>query len=455
MTSVGASDTGGQERPDPAVVMAELAEAALLGALMWDPRRLQDISWLDPSDFSRPSHQAIYQTLVGLVAGGKPIDLLSLPDVLHRGDYHELHSDNTAGNGPLSAYALSELLSMTPAKPGADSPSDEPAPSEHRRYGEIVLEASIRRQVLRAGISIEQTALDYSNLGVDAAFGAIDRILDATTTRLDELTHRLGESRQIASAIGAALTGSPPRGSISRLPTSSEIGAALDSGAVRATASPELSALSLELPVPSAATLRRAEYALIGACLTEPWLREIAHYRLRAEDFAEPEVAATWLALSNLTDSGEPVDFVLVGAEVQRHGEHPDYGHGIEPLQLATLSRRADVVSGSRAISEVIRAALSRAAAHAHNTIAEAGADRTQDSARLLAGARDAVQRIDAIRQRLDGQLRPPSRGTTTSPSPTTTGHVPGKPLVSPSKAAPRVFPRLQSAVPRQAGRSR
>jgi replicative DNA helicase len=451
MTSVGASDTGGQERP-PGTVMAELAEAALLGALLWDPRRLQDVKWLTPADFSRPSHQAIYQTLTGLIADGEQVDLLSLPDVLRRGDYHDIHSDTTSGNGPLSAHALSELLSMTPASAGADAPPGGPTHSEHRRYGEIVLEASIRRQVLRAGVSIEQTGLEYSYRGVDDAFTAIDRVLDATTTRLDELTRRLGESRRAASAIGAALSDSPRGASLTRETTTSEIGAALDAGTA---GSPEQLTRSLELPAPSAAALRHAEYALIGACLTQPWLREIAQNRLRAEDFAEPEVAATWLALGDLVDRGEPVDFVLLAAEVQRHDEHPDYGHGLEPLQLATLSRRADVVSGSRAIAEVIRAALTRAAEHAHSVLAAAGTDRTQNSAEVLGTAHAALRRIDAIRWRLDGQSRQSTRGGTTSSRPTVTGQALDQAPTAPSRAAARRLPRAPTPGPRQVGRSR
>lgn len=79
---------------------------------------------------------------------------------------------------------------------------------------------------------------------------------------------------------------------------------------------------------PSASLLRRAEYALIGACMAIADVRRLTAGRLHAEDFAASEVSATWLAISGLERRGEPVDFVLVAAEVERQGDTPRFGHG-------------------------------------------------------------------------------------------------------------------------------
>lgn len=436
MAGAGERGTGAPQPPDPAASPAEaMAEAALLGALIWDPSRLQDITWLEPTDLYRPSHQAIYQTLIGLVADGKPADPQSLVEALHHKDYHDLSVDLGAGNGPLSAYAVSELLSMTPASP---------THSEHRRYAEIVLEGSIRRQVLRAGASIEQTALGYADHAVGQAFGAMDRVIEATTTRLDDLAKRLGESTQLPSTIDATLNTSTPRVTGSPERPTAAIGKALRTDSPPA-AGAELSAVPLDLPAPSPARLRHAEQALIGACITQPELRALAQGRLRAEDFAQPDVAATWLVMSDLARRGEPIDFVLLAAAVQRYGDHPDHGPGIAPAQLATLSRRADVVSGTRAVSLVIRAALARAAEHAHSALTEAGADRRQNSTELLSAARAAIHRIDAVRSRLAGEQAPriPDRRGT----PALTAAAP--------RPAHRVIPRAHPPMPRQVGRSR
>jgi replicative DNA helicase len=441
----GEHGTGGSQPPGPTASPAEvMAEAALLGALIWDPSRLQHINWLEPTDLYRPSHRAIYQTLIGLVTDGEPVDPQSLLEALHRGKYHDLHIDNAAGNGPLSAFAVSELLSMTPASP---------THSQHHRYAEIVLEASIRRQVLDAGASIEQTALGYANHPVSHAFNAMDRVLGTTTTRLDDLTQRLSESTELASAVRAALDTSTQRTTSTPARTTSAIAEALVTDAGSASAGTEHSALPLDLPAPSPARLRHAEHALIGACLAQPGLRQIAQDRLRAEDFAQPEVAATWQVLADLASRGEPIDFVLLAAEIQRHGDHPDHGPGLEPRELATLARRADVVSGPRAASLVIRAALSRAAENVHAALAEAGADRGRNSAELLGAARRAIERIDAVRSRLAGEPapRPRDRSTVSAAVPRVATRV----ATTPQRPPRRVIPRAVPPVPRQVGRSR
>jgi replicative DNA helicase len=335
------------------------------------------------------------------------------------------------------------LLSTTPASPEY---------SEHRRYAEIVLEASIRRQVLQAGAHIEHTALGYADDAGDHALEALDRVLDATTTRLAALTRRLGESTEFMSAISAALNSSSLRATHGAERTTPPTADVLNASTTPTTTAHDLSALNLDLPTPSLARLRYAEKALIGGCITEPWLREIAQHRLRPEDFTQPEVAATWLVLTDLVERGEPIDFVLVAAEQQRRGEHPDFGPGLEPLQLRILSMRADVVSGSRAISEVIRGALSRATEHAGGALAEVGANQRQTSAELLEAARTAVRRIDAIRWRLAGKP-PPTRDRSLTPG--TAPQVPTRADSTPPRPAPRLVPRALPPMPRRVGRTR
>ena len=41
---------------DPKTTTIELAEQALLGALLWDPNWVRDVmEWLEPDDFNRPA----------------------------------------------------------------------------------------------------------------------------------------------------------------------------------------------------------------------------------------------------------------------------------------------------------------------------------------------------------------------------------------------------------------
>src|SRR5215211_1395471 len=83
--------------PDPRgpdATVTDLASAAVLGALLWDPRRVRDVmDWLEPADFPHPIHRAVYATLVGLVAAAEPVNLLELPATLASGRFQDVHVD--------------------------------------------------------------------------------------------------------------------------------------------------------------------------------------------------------------------------------------------------------------------------------------------------------------------------------------------------------------------------
>src|SRR3954454_4838734 len=83
--------------PDPRgpdATVTDLASAAVLGGLLWDPRRVRDvIGSLEPADFPHPMHRAVYATLGGLVAAGEPVILLHHPATLGSGRFHDVHVD--------------------------------------------------------------------------------------------------------------------------------------------------------------------------------------------------------------------------------------------------------------------------------------------------------------------------------------------------------------------------
>lgn len=401
--------------------VTELAEAALLGALLWDPRRLADVSWLDPTDFIRLAHQAIYRTLTGLARDNIPIDLLALPAVLTRGDYHDLHVDRS-GNGPLSAYALSELLTMTPASPSPTKDLPTSGHSEHRRYAAIVLDDSIRRQVLAMGTRLAQiTDPPEASTAADLN-AALAQVLTHTTIRLDELTRALIES---GAESGTASASTPP--TVTRH----------------------------HYPSLIAAQAARAEYTLLGACLTLPRHRELATNRLRPADFSQPDVAASWAALAFLQHHGQPIDFVLLGAQQQRQGAHPEYGSGIDPAQLLALSRLSDPASGWHALALVTATAIARATAEAQQALTEAATDRLRHSDQVLRAARTALHRLEAIRRRLDDQLGPaPTPAAATSRATTAPPHRgPDRSPIHTRSSAP--VPRQPIAPHQSSGRTR
>ena len=409
--------------------VAELAEAALLGALLWDPHRLDDVAWLDPTDFVRPAHQAIYRTLTGLAHDRIPIDLLALPTVLARGDYHDLHVDR-AGNGPLSAYALSQLLTMTPANPPATATATATATgqlpisghSEHRRYAAIVLDDSIRRQVLAMGARLALIADPPEASTAEDLNRALDQVLTQTTTRLDELTRALTET-----------------------------GAATDMATPARWAPPATP--RRQQPALIQAEAAHAEYTLLGACLTLPRHRELATSRLRAGDFTQPEVAATWVALDALVRQGGSVDFVLLAAQQQRHGPHPDYGPGIAPTELLPLTRLSDPAAGWHALALVTVSAITRATDTAHQALTDAATDRHRHPTQVLAAARTALQRLDTIRRRLDDHAGPAA--VTPAPTPPPRPTAPTLARTTTRTRYPTPTPRLPTAPHQGLGRTR
>jgi replicative DNA helicase len=354
---------------------AALAERALLGALLWDPTRTRDVAdWLTPEDFYRPGHQAIYRTITQLrtrIGGGDPrtvLDARTVLDSLATGEFHDLRVVRD-GSGPIGAVGLHALMEMTPAA----------APEhriEHVHYARLVLEASIRRQVLQAGARIDQWAgrLAQDRAATDLATAGLHRTIAALAERLATLSARA----TAATGAEGAQPGAAPHNSVATI------------------AAP---------PRPPGAAAQ--EQALLGACLSSGSVRREALHRLVAGDFTSPGAAATWSAIEDLAARGGPVDFVLVAAELER--TVPLRGPGLPPDQLMRLARLHVGPSGYRALQAVTRSALVRIAAHSSALLAELGADPTRDSHALIAAARAAIAAANAATDRVVGTAAPPA----------------------------------------------
>ncbi|MGE0298749.1 MAG: DnaB-like helicase N-terminal domain-containing protein [Dehalococcoidia bacterium] len=395
---------------------ADLAERALLGALLWDPRRARDVSgWLGGEDFARPAHAAIYQTITGLQADGQRVDLRTLPGVLASGRYHDLHVDGRGGSGPLTPFALHSLLSMTPATPRAgDGTFTAPERSEHVRYARIVLDESIRRRLHQLGTRVGQHVAELVDVPSDDAGEHLQAALAAVVAHLDELTERRGAADRSGSAIAAALD--PPRPPLRSLRDHPSRPSVSADTADLPDASPDVRPLGAGRRTPArrapadagaplrSAQLREVELRLLGAALLCPPVRDLAAARLRPEDFVTAEVGATWHAIRALQQRGEPVDVVLLAAEVERQGAHQRLGPGLRPAQLLALHERgSDLAEGYRAAELVVRAALTRAAAAAGGQLRELGGAPPRRGGEALAAARTAVRDAAAAMGRLTG----------------------------------------------------
>lgn len=358
---------------------ADLAAQALLGALLWDPHRAGDISgWLAADDFYRPAHGAIYATLVGMLADGRPdVDVFTVLESLGRGEYHDGRVGRTV-SGPLSAPELHSLISMTPATPRAED-IDAPARSDHVRYARIVQEDSIRRQVQALGTRIEQYARHVSDRDSDEAADTVVPVLGEAQTRLRELAARLG-----AAGVGRA-----------------SIAAALNPAPRPAPTPPRTERSERRRPSADVEHLRRAEYRLIGACLMSDEVRRLVDGRLRSSDFTVGEVAATWVAITALQHRGEPVDFVLVAHQIEQQGALPDMGRGLRPDHLQKLATRSYPADGFGPLETVVHAALTRHLNQAHDQLQNLATDHTRSSADVIRAADQVIEHTTTATHRL------------------------------------------------------
>ncbi|MCF7547220.1 DnaB-like helicase N-terminal domain-containing protein [Pseudonocardia sp. WMMC193] len=367
------------EDPD-APSASDLAAGALIGALLWDPNRTDDVSaWLQPDDFAHWAHRAIYETLTGLRRDGRPTDVLAVHAELALGTYHDVPVGE-ARNGALAAPALHTLLSSTPSTPEASVMSEHGTPrerSEHVRYGRAVLEASVRRRVIAAGSRIQQQTRHAVERDADAAADTVAPLLRASLARLDELATRISSasgSRILEDLSPTSVTG---KGSYQ----------GADAGIARERLTPRV--------------IAQAEQNLIGSCLVSAELRDHVAGRLLPEDFTSKEAAGTWQVVADLAQRGEPVDYVLVALESERLG--PEGRATYQPSELARITRRTDVASGYRAADVVLRAALAAVSKRAGRELVDLAGDRRRTGPELLRGARAAVAGAEVAARRLGG----------------------------------------------------
>jgi replicative DNA helicase len=126
----------------------DLAERALIGALLADPSRVRDVrDWLRPSDIHHPQARAIYHTLTELHRQGRTVPVRELPVVIAAGD----------GDHPtITALDLHTYVQATPA--ASQQLGTQHIRNNHVIYARRVLEAAARRIVAIAGSRIHEAA---------------------------------------------------------------------------------------------------------------------------------------------------------------------------------------------------------------------------------------------------------------------------------------------------------
>lgn len=123
------------------------AERAMLGAILIDPRQMMEVvALVDPRDFQSANHGTIYQAMMDLFLGGRPIDVVTLGDAIQR---HTRLDDIGNGGATGSAY-LTGLM------------TDELYTLHAEHYARQIHELAQRRQLLTRSEQVVKDACNRS-----------------------------------------------------------------------------------------------------------------------------------------------------------------------------------------------------------------------------------------------------------------------------------------------------
>ncbi|RKN72745.1 hypothetical protein D7231_14865 [Streptomyces klenkii] len=323
-----------------------LAEQALLGALLFQPRALIAVSgWLEPEHFYLPHHTALYSAMCHLAKTGHPAFAEAQPTPEQGLEWVQ----QATARGAETASAL------TPSYAHALI-NGCPQPKHATAYGQMVLASHARRTVAEHAARLGQAVRESreSDTGMDLLCARADELADV----LEQLTRRWR----------------PHPGSLPRTETSAS-----------STQSEDIKDRIL------------AERVFLSAATNRPAvLTEVRAY-LTAEDFADPVHQQLFRALAALDHRGDPIDPVTVVWEAQQRGVFvrttatPD-----DVLAICERSGADPVYWATR----VIRHALLSAATDAAGHIGRLAADTTLTPHQLITTSRRALADLTAIRLR-------------------------------------------------------
>ncbi|MFJ5045444.1 DnaB-like helicase N-terminal domain-containing protein [Streptomyces anulatus] len=242
--------------PSPRAV--HYAEQSLLGALLLDPHRLDDIRGLGAEQFSNHAHGALF----------KAMRMVPLPDPEdHRSDPAWLNAVLAAARPRAPGLTASYLHTLVQVCPW---------PQHAPTYARMIQSDHARRTLLMHAQRLDQTATDSTlpNRAVDTLAQA-----DALAQFLDTLSGQF-----------APHPGSLPRTVLPTQPTARSSEEALDE-----------------------------ERLLLATATAHPVALKDMRW-LQPDDFTQPLHAALWQCLTSLVHRAEPVDPVTVLWEAQHRG---------------------------------------------------------------------------------------------------------------------------------------
>ena len=361
--------------PETPTNATDLAERALIGALLADPSRVRDVrDWLRPSDINQPKARAIYQTLTELHRHGRTVTIRELPMVIAADD---------GAHPTITAQDLHAYVQVIPA--ASQQLGTQHLRSNHVIYARRVLEAAARRIVAIAGSRIQE-ATEHCRDNPHLGAADISATLAQTQQRLAALGQRLRHAHGspgslITAALGGPTHDTPGQERAGIDPAGSWPGAASGPLTIRA--------------------VLEAERELLARCLTNPGLHaELAKW-LTPTDFSRPDHAATWAAFNALAQAGTPIDYVTAAWQCQR--PNPDHNSpGLSPDQLATMARHPPGSPGA-GVATVAHASLLRHTDAARHHVQAIAHNHTTDALTVVSAAEKAYRDVGEHARRLSG----------------------------------------------------
>ncbi len=318
------------------MINAEFVEKALLGAILNEPTRREDVPWLEVDDFTNPLCRALWQHLQTGAAPDltPPVDYVTLSDALR--SESDLHPRLTAPS------QIAELQIQAPTRP-------HPA-----AYGQIIVEVSTRNQLIALGLKIGTTASQNAQPNHAQLLTTIEAIA--------HLGHRW-ERIQPRSSAPSAGDSESSHGFHGTQP----VGRGDNSAQTES---------SRDLAVAETAVVKSAVHD------SPKGSRSLLLARLRRGDFSQPKIAATFQAVEDLASTGRHVDEITVAWELTR--DLRDQGPGLDMNEL----RRDALVEQlePRAIQTITNASMQR-------FVATAGTDLVRAAENLRADLPSANER--------------------------------------------------------------
>ena len=335
----------------------EFVEKALIGSLLNDSTRRDELPWLRAEDFTNPLCLAIWRHLE---SGNPPhcqplTDLVDLSEALGR-DY-ELHPRLR------SPAELATLQFQAPEKPAVVA------------YGRILLEASIRRDVAAMGLRLESLATGEPEQIVDRvanALASLERLDQRWQVSLGQRAQVDPDLREVTAPVGTQTYGRSTGSANERGFT----GEALDQ--------------------------RLAEKAVIGSAVHD-WptgARSQLLETLRSYDFTDARAAATWQAVEHLAEHDAPIDEITVAWQALLARSRAGDGLTVQELR----ETRSAALFHQMGAATLARSTVTRVAGQAEIAISRCTEDPRIDPETVIDSAATHHLAVAAAAERLTGE---------------------------------------------------